>query len=319
MSVASRACTCLCLIATAACSRTDLTSQVHDAGPDGRPVGEVAYKITYLASDPITPLRVWHSRTGSIEKLAWPYSGWFSATYNGRYLVALGQPQPPDDACVVVLLDDHADLLATRTIPSGGVHEQCETISTRDPDASRTAVVVSRQDFDAGASAMSFFVTLDTDGGYRELPWPYGGPFRYAPDGKTLTVIDADGRTIDTVLDDGSNLARLVQGGDPSFSFDQQKLVFLNCTSHLDCRVGVLDLATRAARTIPLPNAGQAAHPQFTPDGQSIVYAQKVTGSDFAYSLKMLSLGTSQVTVILEDMGWAGYGPPPLSVAADSN
>ena len=299
------------MLLSAHCGRSDLS-----APPIGDAAGprDLPFKAAFFTQFDLD-LWVWHSLTGQVEHVPWTYGAHPSYTYDGRYLVSLDEPQPPAYAtCAFVVLDAHSQLVRRQVLPNQAADTHCSEVTARDPDASRLAIL-------GGGGGVSFLATLDANGAYLKHDRNALGFMRYAPDGKTLVFYDDDAGTIDTASDDGSDVTSITpnNGGGASFSFDQRQLVFVNCDTYpSDCAIAILDLDSHSLQKIKPAETGTIAWPQFTPDGQWVVFLHGTTDPVAPrYALERVSISSGEVEVLVANLGGFPYGPPPLSVAAD--
>lgn len=314
------------------CSRTDLTgSPTSDAtspGPsDSRDAGRatVPFKVAFLSNaDYLTPFWVWHSSTKATEKLPWQYSGYYSFTYNGRFIVALDLTDTAQyGSCAANVLDSHANLLRRQGFPAPWKNLQCGADTTvADPAADHVTVYGGGRDPNDGGQ-VAFLGTLSADGGYRETDGLRLAGVRYAPDGRTLVYFNYPERMLETIEDDApdatpSKLVPAIGGG--SFSFDQRSVAFISCKNYpFDCGIGIVDVATHAVHVVSLPETGRIFSPQFTPDGESLVYTRETikTAHPATYSVERVFIDSERVETLFQVAGLYPYGPPNVTVAED--
>jgi hypothetical protein len=281
-------------VAVACGGRSDLDTPI-DSGVAGADANTPTnYKVAYVAD----VINIWHSKDGSVESWTnYPVSTWFATfAYDGALLVSEHTEGAFD------VLDRTGTVVRAQPTPTPAF----TWIAPR-PDFARVVA-------GAGDDAGPFAATIDVDGGYNEI---FRGSWyaRYSPDGHTLVGSDTSAFTIQD--DAGGRVDVLTNCSVPSFSFDGKRLTCVRWSSG-GALLAIVDLASNTTSVVGNPfEKAAVSWPSFTPDGNSIIYAE----TDFASSttsLARIDIATGETTTLVPRINSSPYLPGTfISVAID--
>jgi TolB protein len=270
-------------------------------GPDHRaPALDLVYER--VAPSPASELFVLRDAVGTPQRLlpANTLGGQPSPSADGRLVAFIGAGPSDADPQDVWLM--RADGSERRRVALAAGLEFAPALS---PDGARVAFIR------IGDDDVSRLFVANVDGsGERELAAETPGTFHatpaWSPDGRRLAFAagEAGALSLWVVDADGRDLARLTAPEaatdfDPAWSPDGTRLAFVRTTGPRQASILVLDLVTRAQRTL-VPMAHNR-HPAWSPDGARIAFVSTIDGGDDQELYTVAPDGSARVRLTTND------------------